>query len=41
MADKGLKFLIFGSIILTIILLSGFRASANHKMISEDLVLLG
>jgi hypothetical protein len=41
MADKGLKFLIFGSIILTIILLSGFRASTNHKMISEELVLLG
>jgi hypothetical protein len=30
-----------GSIILTIILLSGFKASTNHKMISEDLVLLG
>jgi hypothetical protein len=41
MTDKGLKFLILGSIILTIILLSGFRASTNHKMISEDLVLLG
>jgi hypothetical protein len=41
MADKGLKFLIFVSIILIIILLSGFRASTNHKMISEDLVLLG
>jgi hypothetical protein len=41
MADKGLKFLILGSIILTIILLSGFGASTNHKMISEDLVLLG
>jgi hypothetical protein len=41
MADKGLKFLIFGSIILIIILLSGIRASTNHKMISEDLVLLG
>jgi hypothetical protein len=41
MADKGLKFLIFGSIILIIILLSGFRALTNHKVISEDLVLLG
>ena len=42
MADKGLKFLIFVSIILIIILLSGLRASTNHKMISEeDLVLLG
>ena len=41
MADKRLKFLIFGSIILTIILLSGLGASTNHKMILEDLVLLG
>ena len=41
MANKGLKFLIFGSIILIIILLSGFRALTNHKVISEDLVLLG
>ncbi len=36
-----MKFLIFGSIILTIVLLSGFRASTDHSMISEDLVLLG
>src|SRR3712207_2056590 len=41
MVDKSLKFLIFGSIILTIVLLSGFRASTDHRMISEDLVLLG
>jgi hypothetical protein len=41
MADKGLKCLIFGSIVLIIILLSGFRASTDHRMISEDLVLLG
>src|ERR687896_2705742 len=41
MADKRLKFLIFGSIILIIILLSGFRALTNHMVISEDLVLLG
>jgi hypothetical protein len=41
MADKGLKCLIFRSIVLIIILLSGFRASTDHRMISEDLVLLG
>src|SRR5918995_6857516 len=41
MVDKRLKFLIFGSIILIIILLSGFRALTNHMVISEDLVLLG
>jgi hypothetical protein len=41
MAYKGLKFLIFGFIILIIILLPEFRVSTSHKMISADLVLLG
>ncbi|MCC2648433.1 MAG: type domain protein [Nitrososphaeraceae archaeon] len=41
MADKRLKFLIFGFIILTIILLPELRVSTSHKMISADLVLLG
>ena len=41
MANKSLKFLIFGFVILTIILLPEFRVSASHKMISADLVLLG
>jgi hypothetical protein len=41
MADKSLRFLIFGFIILTIILLPEFRVSTSHKMISADLVLSG